>query len=168
MAQRDHGGGGTIKPGIGIAHEHGRQHGFAVFKTIDGGEAGIAFDQGAEAWLVAIGTILSPAGDARDDEAWIGGEQACGIKPHGFQHAGAEAFHQHGGALGQGAHGGDALGAFQIKADAFLVAADGLPTGLDAAHAPGAECIAFGRFHLDDFRAVISKNLGQDIAGDKA
>ena len=167
MAQRDHGRRRAIKPGIGITHEHGRQHGFAVFKTIDGSKAGIAFHQSAKARLVPIRPILPPAGNARDDKARIGGKQALGIKPHGFQHAGAEAFHEHRRAAGQGAHGGDAFGVFQIKADAFLVAANGLPACLHTAYPPGAQSIAFGGFHLDHFRAVICKNLGQDIAGDQ-
>jgi undecaprenyl pyrophosphate phosphatase UppP len=52
MAERDHGGSRTIKPGIGITHEHGRQYGFAVFKAINGGAT--------ENWgLLLLGTIVS-------------------------------------------------------------------------------------------------------------
>ena len=168
MAQRDQGGGGAVEAGVGVAHEHRRQHRLAVGEAVYGGEARVALDQRAEARLVPVRARLPPAGDAHHHQPGIGRQQGLGRQPHLLQHAGAEALDQHGGPGGESAHGVLRRRVAEPEADALLVAAPGLPRRLDAADLPGAQRVALGGLDLDHLGAVVGEHLGQQVAGDEA
>ena len=69
--QRHHRGAGAVQAGRHVAEEHRRQHRLAVGEAVHRGEARVAFDQRAEAGLVAIRPGLAPARHARDHELGI-------------------------------------------------------------------------------------------------
>ena len=168
VAQRDHRGGGAVETRIAIGHVHRRQHRLAVGEAVHRGEAGIAFDERAEAGLVAVRPVLAPAADAHDDERRVDRAQGFGREAHGFQHAGTEALAEDRGIRDQALHHRDRLGVAQIETGGELVATERLPGGRDALDPPGSQRVAFRRLNLDHLGAVVGQHLGQDVPGDEA
>ena len=87
LAQRHHHRAVAVERGHGVGEIHRRQHRLAVAEAVHRGEAAIAFDQGAEARLVAIAAVLAPARDAHDDQLGIDLVQLGRRQPHVLEHA---------------------------------------------------------------------------------
>ena len=77
------------------------------------------------------------------------------------QHTGAEIFHQHVRRFHQRFQHGDAVGRFQIKAQALLAAVDGDEHAgqIGLARPQAADRIAAGAFDFDDLGTLIAQHL---------
>jgi len=168
LAQRHHHGAVAVECGHAVGQVHGWQDGFAVGETVHRGEAAIAFDQRAEARLVAIASVLAPPRDAHDHQPGVDRMQLCGRQAHILHDARPEALDQNGGCLRQFAYDGAAGIGTQVEGDALLVAAVDLPGRLDTLHPPRAQRVAFGRLDLDDLGAEVGELQGQHVAGHQA
>jgi hypothetical protein len=95
LAQRDHHRKGAIEPGDHVGERGRRQGRFAVGKTGARRVAGHALDQGPEAGPVAVGTILTPAGNPQDNEARVAQMQHIRPETHGLESPWTEILDQH-------------------------------------------------------------------------
>jgi len=71
LAQRDHCGRGPIEAGHAIGEIHRGQHRLAIREAIERRKAGQPFDQRSEAGTLTVGPVLTPAGNAHDDQLGI-------------------------------------------------------------------------------------------------
>ena len=137
-------------------------------EAVHRGEAAIAFDQGAEARLVAVAAVLAPARDAHDHQLGIERVQlgrAQGPCPPARPAGNSTRICRR---LRELAHDGAAGVGAQVERHALLVAAIDLPRRLDALDAPRAQRVALRRLDLDHLGAEIGELQRQDVAGDEA
>ena len=140
-----------------MAHEAGR----AFLVHLARCDAGNRLDHRIINAHILIRAIRAKAGDAAIDQARIEGVQPFPIQTQPRQHTGAEIFHQHVRRFHQRFQHGNAVGRFQIKAQALLAAVDGDEHAgkIGLARAKAAHRIAAWAFDLDHLGTLIAQHL---------
>ena len=169
LAQRHHHRKGAVEPGDHVGERRRRQGRLAVGKAGARGVAGHALDQGAEAGPVAVGAVLTPAGNPQDNEARVLPMQHLRPEPHRLERPRTEILDQH---LGGGQKVEEQLAPArlaQAHRQALLVARVDLPMHADPVGLPGAQRVAALRIlDLHDLGPEIGELQADHIAGDEA
>ena len=169
LAQRHHHRKGAIEPGDHVGERRRRQGRLAVRKSGARRVAGHALDQSAEAGPVAVGTVLTPAGNPQNDETRVVPVQNLRPEPHRLERPRTEILDQH---LGGGQEFEEQLAPArlaQAHRQALLVARIDLPVHADAVGLPRAQRVAALRvLDLQHFGAEIGELQAHHIAGDEA
>jgi hypothetical protein len=132
-------------------------------------EAAHGLDHRSESGPIAIRTVLSPAGDAGEDEAGIFRGQDVPAEAPFFERAGHVILDQDVGVTTEAPEQRLSAAVREVQRDRALAACIHLPPQLTAIAEPGAQGIAAARvLDLDDVRAVVGQGRREDAPGDQA
>ena len=169
--QGDHRGERRGEPGDLVGEGDRRQQRLAVGLAVDRGEPGHRLGDRGEPRPLGVRAVLAEAGDPRDDEARVAGEQHVGPEPEPLERAGPEVLDEHVGVVDEAQQRRRRSAAsLRSSDDRALVAVGQLPPQALAVAlvAPRhvAQAVAAGPLDLDHVGAEVGEVAGAVRAGE--